>query len=473
MSDARRESPPPPPPDVPTPGPAPVVPGAVHRVVVGPRDERGRGTGTLGRRELRLPNALPGETLDARLVHIGRTVAEARIEKVVAASPDRVPDGCFHGAECPGCGLRTTAPGARRAFLRDRVAKALAAEGLAQVPVLETVAAPDEDGWRHKAYLTARRTKRGIFLGLYEEHSHRLLGIEGCPAHAEPVERALAAVRQALRRVDPPIYDERSREGWLRYVTVRASLADGSALVTLVTASRAFAPERALADEIRRIDKDVSGIVVNVHEGAGNTPFGARFVPIAGNPFLFEATGPFRVRVSAGSFFQVNPAVGSRLHDGVAAAARTAPPGPAADLYGGVGCTALRLAADGRPVTLVEAPGPAADDARWNVRSIPEPGALVDVRPERVETAIEADGFPVPTVVVANPPRSGLSAPVLDRIRRWKPALLVYVACDPRPLARDLAAFAADGALIESVEPYELMPQTSHVEALAIVRRPP
>ena len=246
-----------------------------------------------------------------------------------------------------------------------------------------------------------------------------------------------------------------------------------STLVTLVTAGRSFAPERAVADEIRRLDKHVTGIVVNLHEGVGNAPFGSKFVPIAGNPFLMEAAGPFTVRVSAGSFFQVNPVVGGRLHDAVAAAARTAPPGPAADLYGGVGCTALRLAADGRAVTLVESPGAAADDARWNVRSIPEPGALIDVRPERVETAILTDGFPVPTVVVANPPRSGLSAPVLERIRNWRPALLLYVACDPRPLARDLAALAGDGSVIESVEPYELMPQTAHVEALAIVRRPP
>ncbi len=467
MSDANRETPPP------APGPVPVVPGAVHRVDVGPRDDRGRGTGTLGRRELRLPNALPGETIDARLFHIGRTVAEARVERVVTASPDRVADACYHGSVCPGCGLRTTAAAARRDFLRERVVKALEAEGQSGAQVLPTVAAPAEDGWRHKAYLTARRTKRGIFLGLYEEHSHRLLGIEGCPAHAPAVERALSAVRQALRRVDPPIYDERSREGWLRYVTVRSSLADGTSLVTLVTAERSFGPERAVADEVRRIDKNVAGIVVNLHEGPGNAPFGSRFIPLAGNPFLTEASGPFRVRVSAGSFFQVNPTMGSLLHDAVARAARTAPPGPAADLYGGVGCTALRLAADGRPVTLVESPGPAADDARWNMRAIPEPGALVDVRPERVETAILAGGFPVPTVVVANPPRSGLSTPVLERIRDWKPDLLLYVACDPRPLARDLAALSADGFRVESVEPYELMPQTAHVEALAIIRHSP
>ncbi len=456
---------------------APIVPGTIHRISVGPRDDRGRGSATLGRRSLRVSNGLPNETVDVRLVHVGRTTAEVRIEHVVVASPDRVADACPHGQVCPGCGLRTTSPLARRAFLRERVATALAKAGLAHVPVLETVGAPQPDGWRHKAFLTARRTSRGIFLGLYEEHSHRLLGIDGCPAHAEPVERALSAVRQALKRANPSIYDERSKEGWLRYVAVRASLSTGEALVTFVATGRDFAAERALVEDIRRFAPHVTGFVLNVHEAPGNAPFGARFATLAGSPYLTEQSGPFTLRVSAGSFFQVNPAMGVRLHDAVARAARTAPPGPAVDLYGGVGCTSLRLAADGRQVTLVEAIGTAAEDAAWNARRPPggdadASSALVEVRAERVETAIASGTIAPPVVVLVNPPRSGLSAEVLGQIRAWKSPLLLYVACDPRPLARDLAALTADGAIVESVEPFEMMPQTAHVEALAIVRRP-
>ena len=450
---------------------APVVPGSVHRVAVGPRDDRGRGSATLGRRSLRVPNGLPDETLDVRLVHVGRTTAEVRIEHVVVASPDRVADACPHGTVCPGCGLRTTSAAARRTFLRGRIVAALAKEGLVDVPVLETVGAPMADGWRHKAFLTARRTSRGIFLGLYEEHSHRLLGIDGCPAHAEPVERALYAVRQALQRANPSIYDERSKEGWLRYVAVRSSLTNGKAIVTFVATGRDFAAEQALVDRIGRLAPHVIGFVVNLHEAPGNAPFGARFAPLSGSPFLIEKSGAFELRVSAGSFFQVNPAMGARLHDAVAAAARSAPAGSAVDLYGGVGCTALRLAADGRAVTLIESLGSAAEDATFNARGVDGGAPAVEVRVERVETALASGTIARPTVVVANPPRSGLSAEVLEHIREWKPPLLLYVACDPRPLARDLATLVRNGGTVESVEPFEMMPQTAHVEALAIVRR--
>lgn len=450
---------------------APIVPGTVHRVSIGPRDDRGRGVTTIGRRALRVANVLPGEVVDVRLTHVGRTTAEARVERVVEPSPDRIDDRCPHGTVCPGCGLRTTAEPARRALLRDRVSQALAREGLGDVDVRPTVPAPAADGWRHKAFLTARRTRRGIFLGLYEEHSHRLLGIEGCPAHAPAVERALGAARRALAAVDPPIYDERSREGWLRYVAVRAAGAEPAALVTLVATRREFAWEQALVDAIRRLAPQVVGIVLNVQDAPGNAPFGARFSTLAGTPHLTERSGPFTLRVSAGSFFQVNPAMGETLHDTVAAAARSAPAGRALDLYGGVGCTTLRLARDGRAVTLVESSPSAVEDARANATTAGLSDAI-RILGDRVESIPIPTGAERPSVVIVNPPRSGLSVEVLSGLERAAPPLLLYVACDPRPLARDLARLRGAGATIESVVPFEMMPQTAHVEALAAVRLP-
>jgi 23S rRNA (uracil1939-C5)-methyltransferase len=240
-------------------------------------------------------------------------------------------------------------------------------------------------------------------------------------------------------------------------------------LVTLVATDRSFAGAGELAETIRRRAAHVVGVVLNVHPSPGNAPLGAVFETLCGAGFIEEASGPFRLRVSAGSFFQVNPAVGAAIHDAVRAAAVRAPAGRALDLYGGVGATALRLASDGRSVTLVEGPGPGADDAEFNVRS--SGAALVTVHPGRVE--VEAPGLlrEGPSVVVVNPPRSGLPHPVLDAMRERSPECLLYVSCDPQTLARDVAALIGLGFRLESVAPFDLMPQTPHVEALAILSR--
>jgi 23S rRNA (uracil-5-)-methyltransferase RumA len=446
-----------------------VVPGAVHQVEIASRSAAGRGIASLGRRELRVHNALPGELVDVRLEHIGRHLATGRIASVVRASEDRVRDRCWHGEECVGCGLRTTSPDARRRWKTERVVEALAAAGLSDVPVEPTVAAPAEDGWRHKAYLVARRTRKGILLGLFEEGTHHLVSIDGCPAHAMPVERVLAGIRRALRDADArkrlSIYDERARRGWLRAIAVRASSADGSAVVTLVTTDEPHEGTRALAMEMQRESPTIVGIVTNLHVEPTNAPFGPTFQPLLGRPHIEEPSGEFTLRVSAGSFFQVNPAVGAAIHDRVRSLARSAPPGPALDLYGGVGAMAVRLAADGRSVTLVEAPGSAAVDAAWNLREV----AGARVVAGRVEDEITALVAERPAVIVVNPPRSGLSAPVVTAIAASRSPLVLYVSCDPQTLSRDLARLGANGHVVTSVVPFDLMPQTPHVEALAAI----
>ena len=446
-----------------------VVPGAVHRIDVASRDDSGRGIATLAGRELRIPNALAGERLDVRLSHVGRRIAIGRIVTVVRPAAERVPDECPHGAVCPGCGLRTSSAASRRALKRSRLVRALVAQGLPADLVAETVPAPVEDGWRHKAFLTPRHTRRGILLGLFEEHSHRLLPIPGCPAHAPPVEAALLAVRQALARVDSSIYDERKHAGWLRHVSVRASSATGDAVVVLVMTERQYAPERALVEEILRVARNVVGVVANVHPERGNAPYGPEFVSISGTDALEEASGPFSLKVSAGSFFQVNPAVAAVMQDRIGEAAATAPAGMALDLYGGVGVASVRLAASGRPVVLVEASAASATDAEANVKRH-APGR-VEVTRARVEDALEGLLTRAPSVVVANPPRGGLAEKARNALRAAAPSLLLYVSCDPLSLARDAAAFQDSALALESVTPFDLMPQTPHVEALAVWRR--
>lgn len=452
-------------PTSPTPSSPAVVPGAVHRIVVGGRDGHARGLASLGRRPLRIPNALPGETLDVRLDHVGRHLAVGRVAKVVAPSPDRVDDACPLGATCPGCGLRTTSPAARLAWKRDRIVGALADAGLSAVEVAATEAAPREDGWRHKAYLTVRRTSDGIHLGLFAEGTHRLVRIEGCLAHAPHVEATLDAVRRALAEVNPSVYDERAKAGWLRAVAVRGAGNGRATLVTLVVADRGPEGAHGLAGAIRRASRQVAGVVLNEHPEASNAPFGPRFQPLDGRADLDEGSGPHTLRVSAGAFFQVNPAVGAAMVDRIAAHAADARPGRALDLYGGVGATAIRLAAAGRPVTLVEAPGAAAADAQFNLRSV-RGATVVEGRVEDVAATLP---FATTSVIVVNPPRSGLQPAVIEALGAAPAARIVYASCDPTSLARDLGKLVAQGRRIRGVTPFDMMPQTPHVEALAVV----
>ncbi|MCU1425348.1 MAG: rRNA methyltransferase, partial [Microbacteriaceae bacterium] len=74
--------------------------------------------------------------------------------------------------------------------------------------------------------------------------------------------------------------------------------------------------------------------------------------------------------------------------------------------------------------------------------------------------------------IVLDPPRSGAGKQVVDGISALQPAQIVYVACDPVALARDIGLFAARGYDLTALRAFDLFPNTHHVEAVAtLVRR--
>jgi 23S rRNA (uracil1939-C5)-methyltransferase len=76
----------------------------------------------------------------------------------------------------------------------------------------------------------------------------------------------------------------------------------------------------------------------------------------------------------------------------------------------------------------------------------------------------------IPTAVVLDPARVGCETPALEALAAMRPTRLVYVSCDPATLSRDLALLRGRGFILQSVQPLDMFPQTSHVESVAILR---
>jgi len=87
------------------------------------------------------------------------------------------------------------------------------------------------------------------------------------------------------------------------------------------------------------------------------------------------------------------------------------------------------------------------------------------------DVARELAAFDRADVVVLNPPRKGCAPDVLAEVVRLAPRAIAYLSCDPDTLGRDLAWLAARGYRADQVTPYDMLPHTPHVEALAIARR--
>jgi tRNA/tmRNA/rRNA uracil-C5-methylase (TrmA/RlmC/RlmD family) len=174
-------------------------------------------------------------------------------------------------------------------------------------------------------------------------------------------------------------------------------------------------------------------------------------------------------RLSPGVFWQVHPALPDLLAQVVGEWAAAPRGGTAWDLYGGVGLFAAVLAEQvGREgsVTVVESAQAAVDDGRAALADLPQVGWRVG----RVEKVLA--GLPGgPDVVVADPPRKGLGRAVVGALAAVGPARVVYVACDPAALARDVAFFADHGYALGPLRAFDAFPMTHHMECVALLTR--
>lgn len=189
--------------------------------------------------------------------------------------------------------------------------------------------------------------------------------------------------------------------------------------------------------------------------------------------------------VSASGFWQVHRAAPTVLFEGVRGAilslidaGRFEPTAPNLDLYGGVGLLAAAMAdAAGSTlkVTTVESSASATDDAAENLSGLVG-GLAVTARVDRYLAELLTANPAVRdrmrrATVVLDPPRSGAGGEVCAQLAELAPANLVYVACDPVALARDIASLQEQGYELVSLRAFDLFPHTHHVEALAVFTR--
>src|SRR6185436_13937188 len=175
-------------------------------------------------------------------------------------------------------------------------------------------------------------------------------------------------------------------------------------------------------------------------------------------------------RLSPGVFWQVHPALPDVLAQVVGEWANAPRGGTAWDLYGGVGLFAAVLAEQvGRDgsVTVVESAQAAVDDGRAALADLPQVGWRVG-RVEKVLAGLPGE----PDVVVADPPRKGLGRAVVEALAAHGPAQVVYVACDPAALARDVAFFAGHGYTLGPLRAFDAFPMTHHMECVALLSGP-
>jgi 23S rRNA (uracil1939-C5)-methyltransferase len=441
------------------------------RLAIGALDGEAAGVGLHEGVRVHVAGALEGEEVDAVVAHRSphRADAWATLATVATPSPARVAPACRAYGHCGGCPLEHMQYATQLDWKTAEVRRILAGvPSLSSVPVAECVASPRPLGYRNKSKLVYSHDGQGRpILGAFAPRSHEVVDLSGCQVAEPPLDDVASLVRDRCAALSIAPYDERTATGLLRYVILRVSHA-GAVLVTLVTAAREFADGEALAQGLMQARPDIVGVVQNVNPSRGNALYGTTDVPLAGRDTLEERVGGVHLRLSATAFFQVNRDIAARIYGDVLAAAALTGTERVVDAYSGVGGIALTLAPRAGEVIGIESHPGAVADAQASAQ-LNHAGRVRFLVGDTATMLRDLDGA---DVVVLNPPRRGCAPEVLAQAARLSPRLIAYVSCAPDTLARDLVLLDGYGYRAESVTPYDMLPQTPHVEALALVRPP-
>jgi len=430
-------------------------------------DDDGAGLGGEAPR-VHVAGLLPGEEATAVVEHVSSQRAEAwaRLERIERTSPARRAPACAAFGRCGGCVLQHLAYEEQLVWKTARMRRAL--EGVAGLPAIEVAAcvpSPRPLGYRNRSKLVAARAGGRMVLGAYKPRTHEVVDLAGCRVAEPPLDDVAASLRDLFDAAAVTAYDERTLGGDLRYVVLRVNHA-GEVLAVWVTA-RPLPGGDELARRFRAARPEVTGVVENLNRSRGNAIYGPDDRLLDGAGVLAERVGGVELRLSARAFFQANRDVAALAYAALARALAVRADERAVDAYAGAGGIALTLAPAAGEVIGIEAHAGAVADATAAATL----NGAANARFVAADAATGLGALDRADVVVLNPPRRGCEAAVLGEVARLAPRAIGYLSCAPDTLARDLALLAAHGYRLRTVTPFDMLPHTPHVEALAILDR--
>lgn len=440
--------------------------------------DTGEGIGHIDGFTLFVSRAVPGDTVQARILKAKKTYAFAKTEEILTPSPSRTEPLCPLAGSCGGCQLSYMTYEAQLALKQKKVEDCVRRiGGFADVPVLPIIGMDDPRGYRNKGQFPAGTIRRPgqdsaaePVLGFYAGRSHRIVPAKSCPMLWDGHEKILSAVREYLAESGVKPYDEETGKGLVRHVLMRKGFATGEILVCMVINGPTLPKANLLWKKLSEIPGVVS-LSININTEKTNVILGAETKTLFGPGAITDRIGDVTFSISPASFYQVNPVQMKILYDTALAYAGLTGNEVVWDLYCGIGTISLFLARHAKRVYGVEIVPDAVADARANAQAnrIENASFYEGAAEEVVPRLIAEDPSVKPDVVVVDPPRKGCEKSLLTTILAMEPARIVYVSCDPATLARDLRILADGGYRVERVQPVDQFPGSVHVESVALL----
>lgn len=361
-----------------------------------------------------VPFALPGELVKCRVFRNHKNYSNADLVEVLEPSPERVTPVCPLFGTCGGCQYQHLDYSKQIAWKQRQVEELLRHMAGIEHPVLPVIASPKQYGYRSKITPHFHKPKGGEvgaigFLRTGTRNS--IIDVEACPIAMPELNERLTQVREAARA---------------------DSFKNGATLLLRAAQNGVLTRADAIA---------------------------------------VEQVGPVKFEFQAGDFFQNNPFILADFVNYAVEEARSSGAHYLVDAYCGSGLFGISAAAHFQEILGVELSETAVKKAAHNA----EINGLTNCRfiaADAREIFAQVPHAGQETVVIIDPPRAGCSEEFLQQLFAFAPKRVVYISCNPATQMRDLRLFSQAGYELHKVQPFDLFPQTKHLECVMTLCRP-
>lgn len=380
-------------------------------------------------------------------------------------------DSCPVYRKCGGCQLQNMDYQKQLQWKQRRCEQLLG--GFAKVRPILGMETPYH--YRNKVQAAFAWDKRGgrIISGVYQSGTHWVVPVDKCLTEDETADKIIVSIRGLLKDFKLRPYDEDTGRGLLRHVLVRRGFQSGEILVALVTGTPVFTARKHFTEALLRLHPEITTVVQNVNGGHTSMVLGTQEKILYGPGFITDVLCGCKFRISASSFYQINPMQTEVLYGRAMELAGLTGKESVLDAYCGIGTIGIIAAKRGAGKVLgVELNRAAVQDAIVNAKENQIKNAFftcADAGEFMEAAALEREAF---DLVFMDPPRAGASREFLTALCSLAPKRVIYISCNPETLARDLQFLRQNHYKAETIQPVDMFPHTRHIETVCLLSRP-
>ena len=367
---------------------------------------------------------------------------------------------CKISKKCSGCQLNSLEYDEQLRVKQSRINKLFL--GLCKPESI--VPAENYLRYRNKASAVfVQDRNKNIRWGIYQSASGGFCAAEKCFLQPEIADNIFSTVASLIKSCKLKLYNKETKSGLIRSALIRYSESTGQLLLVIVTTDEEFRKEKSFVNALVKKHPEITGIVRSYYEGDAVLMTGEKEEVLFGSGYIEDIMLGCRFKVSAHSFYQINSSQTAKLYKKAIDLASLNGEKTFLDAYcgtGTIGIIASKTAKSGagvelNPVSVENAKENAVINSAENMEFF-----CLDAGEYLKSNAGKYD------VVFTDPPRAGCSKEFLSSLVNSKPERIVYISCNPQTQVRDIRFLIKNGYKIKKAVPFDLFPQTSHVETV-------